>query len=133
MAVPASRFCEYPTSVFTLTPTTQADIDQTEGGPIEHRIRAVTARLGDNIIGVGGLGFKQGQVVIFAQLTDAIRKYPVQLHKTALAVLADARARGIRQIVTVADPAVPASERWLERLGFVPETILGEKVFVWRP
>jgi hypothetical protein len=119
---------------FELTPTTQADLDATEGEPLEFRVRAVTAKLGDQIIGVGGLGFpKNGQVVIWARLTDEIRKRPVQLHKTALAALADAKARGIRQIVALADPTVPASERWLERLGFDPEMHLGKKVYVWRP
>lgn len=93
----------------------------------------MTAKLGDKVIGVGGLGFpSHGKVVIFARLTDEIRKYPVQLHKTALAVLADARARGIKQIGTIADPAVPAAERWLKRLGFAPEMVAGEVVYIWR-
>lgn len=118
---------------FTLTPATPQDIEQTEGGQFEHRVRAVTARLGDQIIGVGGFELRpDGQVVMFGRLTDEIRKRPIQLHKTALALLADARARGINTIISAADPAVPAAERWLERLGFKPEIIMGEKVFVWR-
>lgn len=120
--------------MFTLTPTTREDLEQTRGEPYEYRIRAVTAKLDNEVIGIVGLGFpSHGQVIGFARLTDTIRrKYPVRLHKMALGVLADARAKGIKQIVTVADPAVPAAERWLERLGFEPETILGEKVYLWR-
>lgn len=118
---------------FTITPTTPEDLEQTEGEPFEFRVRAITAKVDDKVIGVAGLGFhKNGSVIGWARLTDEIRKRPVQLHKAALAFIAEAKAKGIPAIIATADPKQPAAERWLERLGFKPDMFLGEKVYIWK-
>lgn len=116
---------------FTLTPATEEDI--ATGGSFSYRSHAVTARLDGEVIGVGGIGYPEhGAPILWGRLTDAIRKRPVQLYKTTLAIIADARARGITTLVAAADPTVPAAERWLERLGFRARTVNGQKVFIWQ-
>lgn len=118
---------------FTVTPTTPEDFEALPGEPFEFRVKAITAKVGDKVIGIAGLGFhKNGSVIGWARLTDEIRKRPIQLHKAAKAFLADARVKGIHTIIATADPEQPAAERWLERLGFKPDTFLGEKVYIWK-
>src|SRR5262245_1899887 len=110
----------------TFAPTLAADLAATGQDRLGFRIRAVTARVGDKIVGIGGLSFlDDGTVLAFCHLTDAARRRKVALHKAALAALARAKASGIRRIVATADPEQPAAERWLERLGFVSALALG--------
>jgi|SRR5215510_831103 len=107
-------------------PTVVADLAATGQDRLGCRIRAVTARVGDEIVGIGGFSFlDDGTVLAFCHLTDAARRRKVALHKAAIAALARAKASGFRRIVATADPEQPAAERWLERLGFVSARALG--------
>jgi RimJ/RimL family protein N-acetyltransferase len=42
------------------------------------------------------------------------------------------RRSGIRRVVAAADPAQPAAERWLERLGFSPVEVDGTTIYLWQ-
>lgn len=117
---------------FEISPAEPSDFNDLDGPP-QLRVRAVTGRVGDEIIGIGGLVYlPDGLMGAFARLTPEARRRKVQLHKTALAMLESARARGIRQIVATADPTEPAAERWLERLGFrYVTTAADRKTYLW--
>jgi hypothetical protein len=95
------------------------------------RVKALSARVGDDLVGVAGIGYLgAGRVFAFAHLSEECRKRPVQLHRQAKRFLADAERAGARVITAKADPSVPAAGRWLERLGFKPGEYLGETVYV---
>lgn len=105
------------------------------------RIRAITGRIGDDVVAVGGFAYHEdGGVMAFATLKPDARKRPIALHKAARAAIADAVRRGARRIVATADPSVEAAERWLESLGFVSAENLGlsttdiggHKLFIWQ-
>jgi hypothetical protein len=116
---------------FTVEPATAEDIEAF-GPPFGYRVQAIACKIDDRTIGVGGIGFlDNGDVALWARLTDEIRKHPVQLHKTALAFIDEhVRKRGIPLLSATADPSIPAAPRWLERLGFKP---VGNRMYVWRP
>ena len=84
------------------------------------RMLALTAKVGDRVIGIGGVAFfKTGQKVAFADITDEARKYPITIHKAGLATLALAKKHGLKQLVATGE-SHDASLRWLLRLGFIP-------------
>lgn len=102
-------------------PTVAADLPALTSEPLPFRIKALTGVQDGAIIGIGGLGFTpDGTVIGFAELTAAARACKFALHRTALRVLAEARAAGVREIIVSADPAFEAAQRWLDRLGFEP-------------
>jgi hypothetical protein len=117
---------------FTLSPTTQSDIDAMTVVPLGHRIRAETARVGDEIVGVAGFShLPDGSLCAFAFLTDAARKRKIQLHKQALRGISDARARGAKRIIALASPDIPGAAKWLDRLGFSPVLAGDQTIYVW--
>lgn len=118
------------------SPTIAADFDTIGAPRLDYRIRAVTAHINGRIVGIGGLGFlADGSVMAFAHLTDEARARKFALHRRVTRELFAARKRHPR-ISALADPDVPAAERWLARLGFAPADqpteINGQKVFVWQ-
>jgi hypothetical protein len=113
-----------------LRPTIAADFEALVGRAPPFRVRCITAELDGRPIGLGGLGFRpDGVVIAFAQLADALRRYPAAVHRAGLAGMAMIRASGVPVVVAQADPD-PAAERWLRHFGFEP--VEGGRVFVWR-
>ncbi len=81
----------------------------------------MTMREEGRIIAIGGFAYVGNCIVGFMDAKPRARKYPIALHKAALKIMQEARARGYRSIATLADMEVsPAAERWLVRLGFAP-------------
>lgn len=116
-----------------IRPTTQDDVERFFGKPMPYRARAVTAVVGEKIIGIGGVAMlPDGSALAFLDMADGAERYAVTLHKTALRVIADAKRRGIRKIAACADLTKPAAVRWLIRLGFHPVQIDGETVYIWQ-
>jgi GNAT superfamily N-acetyltransferase len=117
----------------TIRPAVAADFTKFIDEPLPYRVRAVTGTCGDEILAVGGIAYlPDGAHGAFFMADDKARAFPVVLHKTALNVLQDAKRRGIRRLVTFADPSIEAAERWLRRLGFSPITIDNKQVWVWQ-
>jgi hypothetical protein len=111
-------------------PATPEDFDE----PPVYRVRAWTAFKDGRKIGIGGLGFPPGMpVVLWAELTDELRKHPVALHKIGLMGMREARASGVRYMVATTDIGFEAADRWIKRLGFVEtgEVQDGKKVHAW--
>jgi hypothetical protein len=139
----------------TLRPTIPADLADVVGEPLPCRIRAITALVGDRVIGIGGIAFPpQGPVIAFVQLapvppsrdnitehrdvtTESMpeaKRHPVAFHRAGLMAMAMIRTSGIPRVVATADAGSDTAVRWLKRLGFGQATaqpIDGKLVFIW--
>ena len=114
-------------------PAIASDFEKFLDIPLPYRVRAWTGLIGDEVVACGGIAyFPDDTHGGFFLCDEKAREYPVALHKAAVAVLKEAKRAGIKRLVTVADPEVPAAERWLIRLGFKPTdgTHNSEKVWV---
>ena len=115
-----------------LRPTVAADIAQVTSEPLPVRIRAITALIGDRVIGIGGIGYREDGVVIgFAVITEEFRRRPVALHRAGIAMMKIIRDSGVVRVMALADENIAAAGRWLERLGFTPQLEHGRKIYVW--
>lgn len=112
----------------TLRPTVAADLAAFTGQPLPHRIQAITAEFDGRVLGVGGLGFRDGIAIAFAQITDEGRRYPAAIHRAGRAAMGLIRRSGLPRVVAEAEADNPAAARWLERLGF--RHVRG-RVYVW--
>lgn len=101
-------------------PTIAADLAVITDKPLPHRIKSITAVLGDLIVGVGGIGYRSdGTVIAFAHITQEFRRYPKEVHRAGRLGMALIRRSGVPVVVAEAQPGNPAAERWLKRFGFV--------------
>ena len=88
-------------------------------GSLPHcRTRAWVGEIDGRIIGMGGVAYPpDGPVpVMWADYSEEARAHALTLHKQAVKFLA---SLDHKRLVCVADKSVPATRRWLERLGFV--------------
>lgn len=100
--------------------------------PLPYRCRAFAVEDDGKLLGIGGLAFlPDGTVGAFVHMVEGARRYRIALHKAGLACMAEAKRLGIRRVVALADPSVEPACRWLERLGFGPMVIDGQKVYAW--
>lgn len=126
------RHCYELTVRVTLRPTIAADIPFCIGEPLPHRIKAITALIGDQVIGLGGIAYKpDGTVVAFAQINDEFRKYPAAIHRAGRMAMDMIRASGVPRVVAEAQPNNPAAEPWMLRHGFRAIEVSGRRAFVW--
>lgn len=111
-------------------PATFEDFDT----PPLYRVRAWVAFKDGRKIGIGGIGFPPNMpAVIWAELTDELRKHPVTLHKIGLMGMREVRAMGIKYMVATTEVGFEAAERWIARLGFIEtgEVQDNKKVHAW--
>jgi hypothetical protein len=131
---PVPTFRDHALMAIVVTPLNAADIAEITSEPHPYRVSGFTARLGGNVIAVGGAShLPDGTLLAFAHLTDDARRRKVWLHKQAKRVLARLAAQR-RRIVATASPEIPAAQRWLERLGFVPMDVSienGRSIWIW--
>jgi hypothetical protein len=117
-----------------ITPLTAADVAEITSEPHPYRVSGFTARLDGNVIAIGGAAhLPDGTLLAFAHLSDEARRRKVWLHKHAKGVLTRLAAQR-RRIVATASPEIPAAQRWLERLGFVPMDVSvenGRLIWIW--
>ena len=115
-----------------IRPTVTADLEYFAWRN-QYRLRAWSALRDGRVIGIGGVQIMgNGTLVAFVDLTSEMRCYPLSLHRAAVRFMREAKRTGIRRIVAAADPAQPAAERWLFRLGFKLVEIDGIKLFLWQ-
>lgn len=116
-----------------LRPTTPEDVASFIKEPLPYRIRAITGTVDGEIKGIGGLAYlPDGTAVAFLEMAEGAERYKVTLHRAALRVIEEAKARGVRKIVAQADLTRDTAERWLDRLGFAPVEVDGERVWIWQ-
>lgn len=108
-------------SRIALRPTVEADLVALGVAAHPYRLRFRTLLDGGDVIGVGGLVYRDdGTVWVTTVLKDAARKAKFALHRAVLQGLEDARTRGVRRLYAIADPTQPRSEAWLAACGFEP-------------
>ena len=123
----------------TFRPTIAEDIGKVVNLDLPHRIRAITALAGEEVLGFGGIGFRpDGTVIAFAVFKDEFRKYPAAVHRSGVLGMRLIRESGVRAVLAEAQPGNAAAEPWLVRFGFKPLLVNGEpavndgkRVFVW--
>ena len=102
-------------------PTSLADCERLLGGKPEWRIRAMTVEVDGEPVALGGFAYTpDNSVFAFLEGSDAVKRYPVAIHKAVRRGLEDAKRRGVRRVLSIADEHIEAAPRWLERFGFVP-------------
>jgi hypothetical protein len=134
----------------TLRPTVLGDLPYVIGESLPFRIKAITAEIDGQVIGIGGLAFPPGEPLIaLVQLAPApasretagdtrplAKKYPVAFHRAGLGAIKMFRDFGAGEVVATADATSDAAARWLKRLGFKPapsQPIHGKIIFIWKP
>ena len=125
-----------PDSV-TLTPTTPEDVKRFLPNGLPWRIRALTAKRGDEILGIGGIAMlPDGTVAAFLEASEVnAKKYRLTLHKAALRIMKQVKDIGFGSIVTECDTKRDAAARYLERLGFSPLGTIereAQEIEVWK-
>lgn len=78
-----------------------------------------------SIVGVGGLAFKQGRWIAFCDLTEDARRCKRAIVRAGRGVIDEAHRAGHRFVYAQADGNEPMARRWLESLGFQPDTKTG--------
>lgn len=120
-----------------LEPATAADFEALVGRqrpPV--RMRALTAKLGEQPIGIGGFLFMpDGSVWASMLVLPDGRKYPAAILRAGVMAMRLARKLKLREVWAKPDAGEPAAERYLVRLGFkrVGDDDGGEPLFRWRP
>lgn len=119
----------------TLRPTVPEDLPHCIAEPLPHRIKAITASLGDKVIGIGGIGFRpDGVVEAFVQQLPEAKNYPVAFHRAGLMAMKMIRDSGLRRVVATTGADYPTGQAWLQRLGFWPAEVQdcpGKVIYVW--
>ena len=109
-----------------IRPATRADVleafrnlyGQEKDPPV--RIMGFTGRVCDRVIGVGGVAFyPNGARVMFCDISDDGRRFPVSLYRAAKMVLERAKQMRVPCVVVVDGPDVhPKTPNLLRHLGF---------------
>lgn len=93
----------------------------------------MTAHIGGKVLGVGGFGFPpDGTIIAFVHAHDEAHRYKVSFHRAGLKMMAEARRLGFHRVVALASPDKPNAGAWLKRLGFMPQEIDGQQVYIWK-
>lgn len=115
-----------------LRPTVAEDLAHVTSDELPHRIKAITAVDGENVLAIGGLGFRpDGTVIAFMAMIEEFRKYPVAIHRAGIAGMKLIRECGVKRVFAQAQVGNPAAAPWLLRFGFRECEVAGEKAFVW--
>ncbi|RWI22881.1 MAG: hypothetical protein EOQ92_18375 [Mesorhizobium sp.] len=91
-------------------------------------VRGIAGLVDGKLAAVAGFWFSGGTVIAFCSLKDEARPYRHAIHRTALSLLNDAKARH-KRIIAMRDKDEKTSEKWLSRLGFKPDD--GD-VWIWQ-
>jgi hypothetical protein len=102
-------------------PATSDDINRFSDLSPKPSVRAWVAEKDNQIIALGGLALVRGRWFAFLDLKPEARQYKMHIMRSALRLLAQARADDIRYIYANIGPDEPKAEAWLHRLGFRPD------------
>ena len=102
-------------------------LKQFYGEPMKRSCTAYAAVDGDEVFGVVGYYTDSHHRVLFSEMRDEMRDYPILMFKTGKMVVREAYDPRL-PLHAVADKNIEASERFMGRLGFVPVT---KEVWLW--
>lgn len=98
-------------------PGTSEHLEKIIGQKAPHSARVIAFEKDGEVVGVAGLYLDGYRYVFFGNFGDDVRRFPKTLFKTGRQLLDSVREKGIPVHATDED-SVPASQRFLERLGF---------------
>lgn len=99
-------------------PATPDTVRQVYGDRVVRSMRAVAFERAGEVLGCAGLYLDGGHLVMFFNGNhDEVRKAPRAIVKAYRALLKIAKERGLA-VYAAADEALPATERFLEHMGF---------------
>lgn len=112
-----------------IIPVTPEMYEEFVGEPAKVTLRAVAAVKEGRIIGMAGVYVdrKFNRLAMFSHLTDEIRKDRRTIAR-GIRILMGIAARMRLDVHAVADETVPGSEKLLQHMGFVKNTV---GVYVW--
>lgn len=96
--------------------------------PVPCRVKALAMVLEDEVLALGGIAFTPSPIM-FLDVTDEARKYPVTLYRGARRVMDWAREIG--GVSAVRDDEEPSSTRFLTHLGFRDDGVFWRFGNVW--
>lgn len=83
-------------------------------------VRGIAGLVDGQLVAVAGLMYSGGNVIAFCSLKDEARPFRHTIHRTALAIMEEAKARH-KRIIALCDRDEKTSAKWLTRLGFKPD------------
>jgi hypothetical protein len=101
------------------TPAELAALVPGDGRPTA---KAWVGALDGRIVGFGGLAFRQGRWIAFCELSEEARPYKRAIVRAGRAVIDEVRRAGHRFVYAQVDGSEPMARRWLESLGFQPDS-----------
>jgi hypothetical protein len=110
-----------------LVPATAEQLQAFRGQELERSVRAVAAVRDGQVLGVAGIYPGQAGWVMFAELSDDVRRDKRLVIRGYRAVQDLARRRPM-PVVAIADPEIPGSDILLEHMGFQR---VAPEVFLW--
>ena len=84
------------------------------GHDLPFSARAWVAEVDGEVIGIAGYYLRGGAALVFSDMREAMKAYPVTIMREARRLMARIKVPA----VCIADPDLPGSGRFLERLGW---------------
>lgn len=106
-------------------------VEIAEGIRIDMPALAYIGRVGDEIVGSGGLAWGGGRCWIWLQVAKTDPSYALPVFHKTKALLAKARQLGEREVFTPRDAQYPTSQKLLTVLGF-HQYAVEKGIEVWR-
>jgi hypothetical protein len=104
---------------------TSAELAALAPGDARPTMKAWVGTVDGRIVGFGGLAFKHGRWIAFCDLSEYARPHRRAIVRAGRSVIAEARRAGHRFVYAHADGDEPMARRWLESLGFQPDSKTG--------
>lgn len=100
---------------------TREDIDAFSDLKNKPTIRAYVGEIDGVVVAIGGLALSGGRWFGFCDLTEKARGHKMTIARMGKRIMDEAREMGIRYVYANVDMSEPNAERWLTRLGFMPD------------
>lgn len=113
-----------------IRPATSADAEAFFGRPTPISFRGFVALLHGKVVGIGGLNWEAGRLVLFSDMKPEMRRFRKAIAVAIRLLVGYARAQG-RPVYAVASPTEPTAEKLLSRLGFRQTGVTGARGPVW--
>lgn len=91
-------------------------------------VKALVGILDGERVALGGIAMLAGRCMVFLDLKPPARRFKVSIHRYALAMIDDAKAKH-RILYAQPDPNEANAKRWLTRFGF---RMMKPGVWIWR-
>ena len=116
--------------MYSARQATQQDFEALEG-PMRRTSRAMAIERDGELVAVTGYYLQEGRAVLFSAIKPEVREksgFSRAMLRFARQLQGEVREMGF-QLLAAADPTIPHSARFLERLGFKHEY---KEIYSWR-